>query len=662
MTWNLSFSLVTAVMLCILLGYYALSPRLPIVLNRFFVSLAVLEMLTLASDVISTWMDMNHQDFPIWLLTAVNMVSFLLYVTRSYVTYAYTISLVSSRRKIPSFYKVTGWILVSLFWLVMLSSAFTGAVFTIDQEGYHSGPLYPVLYVQMFVFLILGLQVLIHFRAEMHDSVFYGILASYTILLAGGFFRFAFSHFLLMDTFYMLAIMILYLTIHNVDLNRESRTMLFDYQAFEQVVREHNNFGIRYHLIGFTNRNYKEARQIYGGLQTDQVLSQIAKFLRETFRASTVFYERSGCFLVLTEAKNVQKYAVSDLLSKAAQRLNEPWDTGGVRVYLHFVTGQMNPDLEIHSVDLELEAIRNILEKGANGEIDRDFVVDQSMIRTVLREFTVKKALSDAIQKDEIMVYLQPIIEASTGKIVGAEALSRIQDPDLGIIPPGEFIPLAEHSGSIMQIGKQVLAKTCRFLSEHEKDLPGLAFININLSPIQCMDQELVETFLEVPRSYGVDPSRLHLEITEESLVDPEVLRGQMELLGLYGFAFSLDDYGSGYANQFRIKAFPFSGIKLDMNTVWAHFKDPDTILPNTVSAFLGRGLTVTAEGVETEEMARQLTEMGCTYLQGFYFSKPVPMEEFILYVKRNEERTQVPAEILPEHDNVRSRIDTDRN
>ena len=82
------------------------------------------------------------------------------------------------------------------------------------------------------------------------------------------------------------------------------------------------------------------------------------------------------------------------------------------------------------------------------------------------------------------------------------------------------------------------------------------------------------------------------------------------------------------------------------MNTVWAHFEDPDTILPNTVKAFLGRGLTVTAEGVETEEMARQLTEMGCTYLQGYYFSKPVPMDAFIEYVKRNEAMEPVEMDV----------------
>ena len=325
---------------------------------------------------------------------------------------------------------------------------------------------------------------------------------------------------------------------------------------------------------------------------------------------------------------------LSETFPKAVSRLNEPWDTADARLYLNYVFGHMNTDLAIHSVDLELESIRNILEAGANGEIDRDFVVDQKMIEGILREFAVKKALRHALLQEEIQVYLQPIIEAKTGKVVGAEALSRLKDPKRGIIPPGEFIPLAERSGSIIQIGEQVLRKTCRFLKDNRDSLQDLEYININLSPIQCMDHDLASTFEQVPKSYGVAPEKLHLEITEESMVDPEVLKGQMDLLGTLGYSFALDDYGSGYANQFRIKTFPFSGIKLDMKIVWAHFREPDTILPNAVSTFLDRGLTVTAEGVETKEMAEELTKMGCTYLQGFYYSKPLPMEEFLEFVR----------------------------
>ena len=182
-----------------------------------------------------------------------------------------------------------------------------------------------------------------------------------------------------------------------------------------------------------------------------------------------------------------------------------------------------------------------------------------------------------------------------------------------------------------------MLSKVCQFLTEHAKELSDLSFVNINLSPIQCMDHDLSDTFELIPKTYGVKPEKLHLEITEESLVDPELLKNQMEALGKLGYTFALDDYGSGYANQFRIKTFPFSGIKLDMKIVWAHFREPDTILPNAVGSFLDSGLTVTAEGVETAQMAEGLAEMGCTYLQGFYFSKPLPMEEFLKYVKEKD-------------------------
>ena len=633
MTWNMSFSLITAAMLSILLSYYAVYPRLPFILNRFFVSLALSEMLTLISDIISTWMDINHQEFPLWMLYTFNLLFFMAFVLRSYATYAYTTAMVGAKRKVAWGYKLTGWIIVILSWLFMACSTFTGSVFYIDQDGYHSGPFYNVLYVQLFLFLILGLIVLIRYRREISDGIFCGMLACYAILITGAFFRYVFPHFLLMDTFYMLAIMILYLTIHNVDLYRESRTMLFDYQAFDQVVREHHNIGIWYHLIGIMCCNYKETRQIYGGDQMDRVLGQIGKYLRDTFPHSTVFYERSGCFLILTKGREASEKVVAQIYPKAAARLREPWDTGEATLFLNFVFGQMNSDLEIHSVDMLLEAVRNILEEGANGNISRDFVLDQLMIEGIQREFAVKKALSDALHRNEVQVYMQPIIEAKTGKVIGAEALSRLVDPKLGLIPPAEFIPIAERSRSIIRLGEQVLEKTCRFLRDNADTLSGLDFININLSPIQCLDHNLAGTFDRIPKACGVDPGRLHLEITEESMVDPELLKNQMEQLGESGYSFYLDDYGSGYANQFRIRSFPFSGIKLDMQIVWAHFRDPDAILPNTISTFLDRGLSVTAEGVETKEMAEQLTQMGCTYLQGFYFSKPVPMSEFLDFV-----------------------------
>ncbi len=633
MTWHFNFSLITLVILCILFGYYAAYPKLPVLLNRSFVIFGISEIATLLLDMLSSWMDTYYKPYPIWLLFVVNMLYFLSFLTRSFAFYAYTIAMVSGlMRRLRFFWKI-GFVIYVLYAAAVVSSFFTGFIFTIDAEGYHSGPGYNSLYIMLFLYLILGLVLLIRYSKDIPDTYFFGMLLGYAALITGGICRYLLPQYLLMNTFFMIVILILYIAVHNADIYRESRTMSFDYQAFEQVVREHHNYGIWYHLIGVMTCNYNECRQIYGGVQMDQALSQIGSYLNSMFPCATVFYERSGCFLLMIDNKDSADKANRIILPEVVQRFREPWEVSGTGIFMKVVFGQMDSNLQTDSVDLELEAIRRLLEQGGNGELNQDFVVNQSMIDEISHEFAVKRALSDALIHNQVQVYLQPIIEAKTGRVVGAEALSRLSDPKLGMIMPGEFISLAERSGSIIQIGEQVLSKTCQFLAEHADQLPDLRFVNINLSPIQCMDHDLADTFDIVPKSYGVAPEQLRLEITEESMVDPVVLKGQMDLLGQLGYSFALDDYGSGYANQFRIKTYPFSGIKLDMKIVWAHFREPDTLLPNAIQTFLNRGLNVTAEGVETKEMADALTQMGCTYLQGFYYSKPLPMDEFLKYV-----------------------------
>ena len=118
-------------------------------------------------------------------------------------------------------------------------------------------------------------------------------------------------------------------------------------------------------------------------------------------------------------------------------------------------------------------------------------------------------------------------------------------------------------------------------------------------------------------------------------MIDTNVLNRQMQLLISHGYDFSLDDYGSGFSNIMRVKHLPFNNIKIDMQIVWEHFKSPDTFLQSAITLFTERGLTVTAEGVETKEMADALEAMGCTYLQGYYFSKPVPAQKFLELISK---------------------------
>ena len=221
-------------------------------------------------------------------------------------------------------------------------------------------------------------------------------------------------------------------------------------------------------------------------------------------------------------------------------------------------------------------------------------------------------------------------MDSKTGKRIAAEALVRLRDDNGSLIRPDLFISMAEQEGYIVRLGEQVLAKVCRFIRDNDMEAMGIRWINVNLSPVQFMSRDVPSRFAEILKEYGVDESMIHLEITEQSMIDFSLLRDQ--ITGLYnnGFEFSLDDYGSGYSNLSRVRQYPFTNIKIDMEVVWNYCKEKDMLLPALVDGFKKMNLSITAEGIETEEMAGAMKEISCDYLQGYYFSQPVPMDEFV--------------------------------
>ena len=253
----------------------------------------------------------------------------------------------------------------------------------------------------------------------------------------------------------------------------------------------------------------------------------------------------------------------------------------------------------------------------------------EETLEEINRQIEVKRWLDKALEDDAVEVFLQPIVDSGTKQAVAAEALARIRDGDGKLIPPGLFVPVAEKNGSINIMGEQVLRKVCAFITAHSLQDAGLRWINVNLSPIQCMHSNLPALFSSVLKEYGVPAAQIHLEVTEESMINFVKQEQQIEGLLDIGFQIALDDYGSGFSNLHQVKKFSFSSIKLDMNIVWDYIRDRDALLPALVQAFRQMGFSITAEGVETQEMAEAMAGIGCDYLQGYWFSKPLPMSEF---------------------------------
>jgi EAL domain-containing protein (putative c-di-GMP-specific phosphodiesterase class I) len=231
-------------------------------------------------------------------------------------------------------------------------------------------------------------------------------------------------------------------------------------------------------------------------------------------------------------------------------------------------------------------------------------------------------------------------VESSTNKVICAEALARIRDGEGQIVFPDEFIFMAENIGEISAIGRQVMNKVCRFIREYRPEDYGIEWINVNLSPLQCMNLGLAANIVSILGEHQVEPDRIHLELTEEAMSDSPEFSQQVNNLMERGFLFSLDDYGKGYSNLNRIKQFSFSNIKLDMSIVWDYYDKRDILLPSMVQTFKAMGFRITAEGIESEDMAEVMSRIGCDYLQGFVYSRPIPMELFVQKYMSDRRRT----------------------
>jgi EAL domain-containing protein (putative c-di-GMP-specific phosphodiesterase class I) len=257
--------------------------------------------------------------------------------------------------------------------------------------------------------------------------------------------------------------------------------------------------------------------------------------------------------------------------------------------------------------------------------------------------------LRAAVAQDQFILHFQPQM-GEAGEVIGAEALVRWLHPERGMIPPGKFIPVAEESGLILPIGDWVLKKACTQLVAWAQD-PATAGLTlaVNVSAHQFRQPDFVAQVMAIVERSGVQPARLKLELTESMLVkDVEDVIGKMSQLQARGVGFSLDDFGTGYSSLSYLKRLPLDQLKIDQSFVRDLLSDPNdmAIARTVVSLGQSLGLSVIAEGVETEGQRNWLSANGCHAFQGYLFSKPLPIAEFEAFTRRRhgDAQAQQPA------------------
>ena len=628
--WNYNFAIPGILILAILLINYFLLQRLPLRLNRYFIALLTTETIVISADILSTWACENYQSLPRSFVIFANMFFFFFFLTRAYLFFVFTCNLINISPENNSLIIFLSRLPLIVSEIVLFTSPWTKAIFSIEETGYHRGTFYNVIPDTFFIYLLASLFLVIyqkHIFRSLREYI--GILFYLSTLLIGLILRVLLPKYLLMDIFCIMAI----ITINNLFLNPyffiDKRTLLFNGTGI-RILLEEKNEQKHSAIFGFVIRHYMENREIYSDNQMDAGINLISSYLKKTFPHELLFYHRSGRFIIMAHSGS----DIDEMINNIASRFELPWSADNTELFLDAAFVKIDSDYTKYDTDVIMNTLLTSLDSAGKSSDDNIIVIDDKKFEEYQYITSVKRSLENAIETHSVEIFLQPIVNAKTHKLAGAESLCRIRDESGNIISPGTFIPLAESNGRISALGEQVFENTCQFIRDYDMNALGIEWINVNLSAIQFMQLDLAKKLSDIVKKYNVNPKKIHLEITEAALIDEVIMRNQINELQKNGFMFSLDDYGTGFSNASRLKHIPFANVKIDMTLVWDHCAKPDSLLPMTVETFKKGGYSVTAEGIETNAMADEMTQIGCDYLQGMYFSAPIPISDFIAKYK----------------------------
>jgi diguanylate cyclase len=381
----------------------------------------------------------------------------------------------------------------------------------------------------------------------------------------------------------------------------------------------------------------KKVNDTLGYAAGDALLRGVARLLAGRVRqADTAAYFGGNEFaLLLTRVGGAEEAA--KFAEGVREALRRPLDCGGRELYVTASFGvSLCPDdgEDCHTL-LKNAAAALYRAKQKGGDAYEFFTPD--MHERALKRLSLENDLRRALEREEFEVHYQPRVEAASGRVVGMEALARWRHPELGLVSPAEFIPVAEETGMIGPLGERVLRTACAQNGAWREGGLGPLRVGVNLSLRQFQQPDLIQMVERTLAETGLDAGGLELELTESSMMhDAAHAVETLRRLKATGIKISVDDFGSGYSSLSYLKHLPLDVLKIDLSFVRDMAADQNNaaIVKAIITLAHSLGLTAVAEGVETEEQAALLRRMGCDEMQGYLFSRPLPAADFERFLR----------------------------
>lgn len=446
--------------------------------------------------------------------------------------------------------------------------------------------------------------------------------------------QFMYTNLLIVGYGGAIGIMVLYLKLENPETNLDRSTGLFNsgalYQYMKQLFAKGKDFPVL--VLIFENGAYQNVHTE----KRASIKMEIVEYLLKLPDALAFKNAEDEYFILFVKPESAEA-GVGEIRG----RFKTGWGSDSVSlVHPHWLY-LPHANVTDKAGNL-LHLIRYIRQDGKAFSESDFFRIEKDSVDKMNHEREVEQLIMDAIENERVEVFYQPIFSTSEQHITSAEALVRIRDREDKIVPPGVFIDIAEESGMILKLGEIVFEEVCRFIRKHPLEQYGMHYIEVNLSVVQCAYENLAQDYIRIMKQYDVDPKYINLEITESASTNAKkTLLGNMENLMEYGVHFSLDDFGTGQSNLNYIVDMPVDIVKFDRSMTNSYFENGKAkyVMEAAIHMIHGMNLEIVSEGIETKEQYQTMEDLGISHIQGYYFSKPLPEDEFIEFLEKNQVR-----------------------
>jgi diguanylate cyclase (GGDEF)-like protein len=410
------------------------------------------------------------------------------------------------------------------------------------------------------------------------------------------------------------------------------------YECIEEHIATRSTNHSSFAVLFIDLDNFKWLNETYGHKFGDDALSVFAKVLSDAVTPESQAFRYSGDEFIIVYDYDVRS-DIDSFSNKMRAAFQNSFRVQNDKIFFRFSCGiALYPENGLTADDMLRQAASALGTAKAQGKNCSAFVPEDDGASP--KKAYIAQVLSHALQKRELYLNYQPIINMESDEIYGFEALIRWESAEFGNIPPADFIKVAEESGEIVQIGMWILENACRFIQRVNKEYNREIVISVNVSPVQLRQRDYIEHIRNVLAISHINPANIQLEITEGNLVDFIDNRNEtLEEVINTGITLALDDFGTGYSSMAYLKNLPVKCLKIDSSFMEGYSSEKSqAITSSTIELVHSLGLIIVAEGIESREQYDRLKAMHCDYIQGYLFSKPLAEDKAIEFIPQYEQ------------------------